>query len=97
MQAQKATAPDQPAVCADETDTTAVAGDAGQQALDTQTLTAAVVEEAYPTTRRGPGRPHTIPTDHRCCPNEGGLAYGRLGDDPLHDIVGCGTYSTVHG
>jgi len=97
MQAQKATAPDQPAVCAEETDTTAVAGDAGQQALDTQMLTAEVVEEAYPTTRRGPGRPHTIPTAHRCCPNEGCLAYGRLGDDPLHDIVGCGTYSTVHG
>ena len=86
VQAQKATAPDQPAVCAGETCTTVVAGDAGQQALDTQAPTAEVVGEAYPAARRGPGRPRTIPTGHRCCPNEKCLAYGRLGDDPLHDI-----------
>jgi len=56
-----------------------------------------VAQEPIRPTRRGPGRPRTIPTAHRCCPNEKCSAYGRLGDDPLHDIVGCGTYTTVHG
>ena len=97
VQAQKATAPDQPAVCAEETCATSIASDGGQQALDAQASTAEVVEEASPTTGRRPGRPRTIPTAHRCCPNEECPAYGRLGDDPLHDIVGCGTYTTTHG
>jgi IS1 family transposase len=56
-----------------------------------------VAKEPIQPTRRGPGRPRTIPTAHRCCPSEECPAYGRLGDDPLHDIVGCGTYTTVHG
>jgi len=97
VQAQKATAPDQPAVCAEETCATSIASDGEQRALDAQAPTAEVVEEASPTTGRGPGRPRTIPTAHRCCPNEECPAYGRLGDDPLHDIVGCGTYTTAHG
>ena len=97
VQVQKGTAPDQLAVCAEETSTTTVAGDVGQQALATQASTTTVVEEGCPTIRRGPGRPRTIPTAHRCCPNEGCPAYGRFGDDPIHDIVGDGTYTTVHG
>ena len=47
--------------------------------------------------RRGPGRPRTIPTDHRCCPNEKCSSYGVFGPDLAHDIVGRGTYTTVHG
>jgi hypothetical protein len=97
VQVQRATVPDRPAVCAEETYATAMAGDAGRQALDAQAPTAEVAEEACLTTRQGPGRPRTIPTGHRCCPNEECLAYGRLGDDPSHDIVGFGTYTTVHG
>jgi IS1 family transposase len=97
VQAQQATALDPPTACAGETHATAVAGDAGSQALDLQATTAEVVEEACPTIRPGPGRPRTIPTGHKCCPHEGCLAYGRLGDDPIHDIVGCGTYTTAHG
>lgn len=53
--------------------------------------------EAPAAVRRGPGRPRTIPTAHRCCPNEDCPAYGRFGDDPLHDIVGYGTYTTASG
>jgi len=91
------TAPDQPTVCAEEAYATTAPCDAVQEALETQAPNARVVGEAYPATRRGPGRPRTIPTSHRCCPNEVCLAYGRLGDDSLHDIVGCGVYTTVHG
>ncbi len=58
---------------------------------------AEVVEGAGPTTRRGPGRPRTIPTARWCCPNERCPPYDRLGTDPIHDIVGYGTYTTVHG
>ncbi len=97
VQTQKATASEQPTVCAEEAYVTVVPGGAGQRALDTPAPPAEVVEEACPTTRRGPGRPRTIPTAHKCCANEECPAYGRLGDDPLHDIVGCGTYTTVHG
>lgn len=56
-----------------------------------------VVVKEEPQPRRGPGRPRTIRTDHVCCPIEECLAYGRLGDDPVHDIVGFGTYTTAHG
>lgn len=61
--------------------------------------TPAIAEGAETPTavRRGPGRPRTIPTAHRCCPNEDCPAYGRFGDDPLHDIVGYGTYTTASG
>lgn len=96
-QAQQATAPEQPTVCAEEAYTPVAPGNAVQEALETQATKVEVVGEAYPAARRGPGRPRTIPTGHRCCPNEKCLAYGRLGDDPLHDIVGCGTYTTTHG
>lgn len=47
--------------------------------------------------QRGPGRPRMIPTHHRCCPHEGCSSYGILGPHPDHDIVGNGTYTTVHG
>jgi len=97
LQVQKTTAPAASAERVEETCETVVAGDAGQHACDSQASTAQGVEEAGPTTRPGPGRPRTIPTAHRCCPHEGCRAYGRLGDDPLHDVVGCGTYTTVHG
>ncbi len=97
VQAQKATAPDPPTVCTGEACATVAPGEAGQQAPVTPAPPAEVVEEAHPTTRRGPGRPRTIPTAHKCCPNEECPAYDRLGDDPLHDIVGCGTYTAAHG
>ena len=87
VQAQQATAPDQPAVCAEETCATAIASNGEQRALNAQAPTAEVVAAASPTPRRGPGRPRTTPTSHRCCPNEACPAYGRLGDDPLHDAV----------
>jgi len=32
-----------------------------------------------------------------CCPYEACRAHGRPGSHPDHDIVGCGTYTTVHG
>jgi IS1 family transposase len=92
VQVQQAPAVDQPTVCVEEMHTPAVAGDA---ALQSSTVEA--VAEVRPTIRSGPGRPRTIPTGHKCCPNEACLAYGRLGDDPIHDIVGYGTYTTVHG
>jgi IS1 family transposase len=47
--------------------------------------------------RRGPGRPRTIKTDHLCCPHEECSSCGVLGPHPDHDIVGFGTYTTVHG
>jgi len=97
MQTQQAITLDPPTGYAEETPATAVAGDAGRQALDAQAPPAEVVEEARPTVRPGPGRPRTIPTGHRCCPNEECFAYGRYGDDPAHDIVGCGTYTVGHG
>jgi IS1 family transposase len=54
-------------------------------------------EEAHPPARRGPGRPRTVPTHQVCCPNEPCSSYGILGPHPDHDIVGCGTYTTLHG
>ena len=56
-------------------------------------------ETVEPETPVGPkrGRPRTIPTDHRCCPSEECPAYGELGDNPLHDIVGFGAYITTNG
>jgi IS1 family transposase len=76
---------------------TVEADDAGHQPCDTPAPTAESPAETGSTTKPGPGRPRTIPTAHRCCPHEGCRAYGRSGDDPLHDIVGYGTYTTVHG
>jgi IS1 family transposase len=93
----KTTGLDQPTACAEETGATAVPGEAGEQASATPAPTAEAVDEIGPSVKRGPGRPRTIPTAHKCCPNEGCLAYGRFGDDPSHDIVGFGTYTTVHG
>jgi len=94
---RKATASNQSAVCVEEKQAVMVPDEAEEQPPVTQVPMATVVEEVSPTTRRGPGRPRTIPTAHKCCPNEGCLAYGRFGDDPTHDIVGYGTYTTVHG
>jgi len=54
-------------------------------------------EETTQPVRRGPGRPRTIVTDHLCCPNEECPSYGIRGPHPNHDIVGYGTYTTVHG
>ena len=88
---------DQPTGCVAESGRPAVADAVGQPVLDTQAPPAEVVAEATLTTKRGPGRPRTIPTAHRCCPHEECPACGRLGDDPLHDIVGYGTYTTTHG
>jgi hypothetical protein len=93
----KATVPNQSTVCAGKKQATTVPAEAGERIPVTQVPMAKVVEEVSPTTRRGPGRPRTIPTAHKCCPSEGCLAYGRFGDDPIHDIVGDGTYTTVHG
>jgi len=92
----KATAPNQSAVCAEEKRAAMVPDEAGEQ-IPITPVPIRVVEEVSPTTRQGPGRPRTIPTAHKCCPNEGCPAYGRFGDDPIHDIVGDGTYTTVHG
>jgi len=89
---QQATVSDPTAECVEGICASAVAGDGGQQAADLQAPTAEAVPEAGSTTR--PGRPRTIPTAQRCCPHEGCRAYGRLGDDPLHDVVGCGTHTT---
>lgn len=50
---------------------------------------------AFP--RRRAGRPRTVPTDQVCCPHEACRSYGILGPHPKHDIVGCGTYTTLHG
>jgi len=94
---RKATASNQSVVCVEEKRAAMVPDEAGEQTPVTQVPMAKVVEEASPTTGRGPGRPRTIPTAHKCCPNEGCLAYGRFGDDPSHDIVGDGIYTTVHG
>jgi hypothetical protein len=60
----KASTPDRPATCGEETNTAAVPGEARERALATQAPTVAVVDEANPTPRRGPGRPRTIPTAH---------------------------------
>ena len=54
-------------------------------------------DETPAAVRRGPGRPRTIPTVNQCCPHEDCRAYGRFGGDPLHDIVGYGTYTTASG
>ena len=97
MQVQRAAAPKQLAVCVEAGCQPVVAGNAGHQTLDPQILAREGVEEACPAASRGPGRPRSISTAHRCCPNEECLAYGRLGDDSLHDIVGFGAYTTIHG
>ena len=93
----KAPAPDIPTTCVEETSTDTVPGEAGEQPPATQALTVEVVGEVSSTSGRGPGRPCTIPTAHKCCPGEECLAYGRFGDDPIHDIVGNGTYPTKLG
>jgi IS1 family transposase len=93
----KAAVSDRPATCVGETNTAAVPGEAREQALATQASATAVVDEVNPTPRRGPGRPRTIPTAHQCCPRQACEAYAKFGDDPLHDIVACGTYTTAHG
>lgn len=97
VQAQKAAVLDHPLVCTEETCAVTVPGEAGEQALATQAPTAEMMDEVGPTVRRGPGRPRTIPTADKCCPSAGCLAYGRFGDDPMHDIVGYGTYATASG
>ncbi len=55
------------------------------------------VEETETAVHQGPGRPRTIPTDHVCCPYGECSCYGIFGPDPAHDIVGRGTYTTIHG
>lgn len=94
---REATASNQSAGCVEEKQAATVPNEAGEQAPVTQVPMATVVEEVSPTSRRGPGRPRTIPTAHKCCPHEKCLAYNRFGDDPIHNIVGDGTYTTVHG
>lgn len=91
----RAIVPEHPAVCVEETPV--VGSDVGPEGLYTSAPPPKVVGEANPTTERGPGRPRTIPTAHKCCPNEGCPAYGRFGDDPVHNVVGRGTYTTIHG
>jgi len=51
--------------------------------------------EVTPARRRG--RPAEIPTDHVFCPVRVCRGYGKLGGDPNHRIVGCGTYDTRSG
>ena len=93
----EASAPDRLATCMEETNAATVPGEAGAQASASRATMVEVVDEINPTPRRGPGRPRTIPTAHKCCPRQECAAYGRFGDDPLHDIVGDGTYTTTHG
>jgi len=74
-----------------------------------QASSAVVADDTVPQppqpARRGPGRPRTIPTNHRCCPNEACTSYGitsaslsaGLGSHPQHNIVGNGVYMTAHG
>lgn len=87
---------DHPAVCLEETGTATAPDAAGAPPLATPQA-AELVDVAGLTVKRGPGRPRTIPTADRCCPNEGCPAYGRFGDDPRHNIVGDGTYVTASG
>jgi len=82
--------------CEGEEGPSAIVSDVSPQACNSPTP-ALAAGEAHAPARRGPGRPRTIPTAQRCCPNEACPAYGRFGDDPLHDIVGYGTYTTAHG
>ena len=93
----RASASDIPTTCTAETSTVTVSEEAGEQPPAAQATAVEVVDEAKPMPRRGPGRPCTIPTGHKCCPRQECLAYGRFGDDPLHDIVGNGTYPTKLG
>lgn len=93
----KAFAPDRPTTCVEETNTAAVPGEAREQPPATQALMVEVVDEVSSASRRGPGRPCTISTAHKCCPGKECPAYGRFGDDPIHDIVGNGTYPTKLG
>jgi IS1 family transposase len=93
----KAAVSDRPATCVEGTNAVSVPSAAGERSLATQASTIEVADEANPTPRRGPGRPPTIPTAHQCCPRPACEAYGKFGDDPLHDIVGDGTYTTAHG
>jgi IS1 family transposase len=93
----KAAVSDRPATCVEETNTAAIPGEAGERPSAPQAPAIEVLDEVNPTPRRGPGRPRTIPTAHTGCPRQKCDAYGRLGDDPMHDIVGDGTYTTVHG
>lgn len=94
-QVRKAAGLNQPVVCTEETVAVTAAGEQGLAPIPTPT--AEGVDAAGLTVRRGPGRPRAIRTAHRCCPNEACQAYGRFGDDPLHDIVGYGTYTTAAG
>jgi IS1 family transposase len=93
----KASVHDRPTRCVEEANTVIGPGEAGERFPATQVPMVEVVDETNPTRRRRPGRPRTIPTAHKCCPGEECPAYGRFGDDPMHDIVGDGTYTTVHG
>lgn len=70
---------------------------ASQEDQSTVPVKEETVEETETAVHRGPGRPRTIPTDHVCCPGEECSCYGIFGPDPAHDIVGRGTYTTVHG
>ena len=90
----EAPAPDRLATC---TTAVTVPGEAGAQVSASRATMVEVVGEINPTPRRGPGRPRTIPTAHKCCPRQECAAYGKFGDDPLYDIVGDGTYTTMHG
>ena len=67
--------------------------------VSSQEASAAIAaqEETAQPAKRGLGRPRTIPTDQVCCPSEECSSYGILGPHPDHDIVGRGTYTTVHG
>lgn len=83
--------------CVEQAQPILVPEEAGERTCGTEAQAIEAVGEVNAPLKRGPGCPCTIPTKHICCPNEQCPAYGRLGDDPLHDIVGCGTYSTRHG
>ena len=80
-----------------ETNPTATPQPASSEEASSATAAQGAAEESIQPTRRGPGRPRTIPTDHVCCPNEKCSSFGILGPHPDHDIVGRGTYTTVHG
>ena len=70
--------------------------DTGRQAT-IQPVAVPVTTAVSAPSQRKRGRPRVIPTAHLCCPHAECAAYRCYGDDPRHDIIGFGTYTTTHG
>jgi IS1 family transposase len=69
----------------------------GGQGIEAPRLADEGMAGSSPAVERKRGRPRSIVTDDRCCPHEDCEGYERFGNDPKHDIVGCGTYPTAKG